>query len=126
MNNKANLNNDYEPTLFIPPELDAVLNSIPKYVLLVDESHHILYANSSLLATFNMEIGQILGGYCPLIIHGKNEPIPECPLDDCLLDNKYIEREVYDVKNNAWISSAIYPTSLISLQRNAVPFAETK
>jgi putative nucleotidyltransferase with HDIG domain/PAS domain S-box-containing protein len=103
-----------EPVLYIPPELEATLCSLPTYALLVDEEHHILYANSSILSQLNLNPKDIIGGYCPLVIHGKNEPIPECPLEECVESNRYIENEVFDTNSGAWLSSAIYPTSLVT------------
>ena len=47
MKNELEESKDNKAMLVIPPELDAILCSIPSYVLLVDETHHILYANSS-------------------------------------------------------------------------------
>ena len=57
-----------------------ILDSLPFYVLLVDENHYILEANSAVYAQFGVKREDILGKYCPMVIHGLNHPFPGCPL----------------------------------------------
>jgi len=109
-----------EIILVIPPELDAILCAMPSCVLLIDDTHHILYANSAIISKFELDPRQIIGGYCPLIIHGKNEPIDECPLEKSVETNENVECEIFDEINQIWVSSAIYPTSLITTKGSKV------
>ncbi|MEK7397564.1 MAG: ATP-binding protein, partial [Candidatus Poribacteria bacterium] len=53
---------------------------------------------------------QIIGGYCPKVIHGSDEPILGCPLEEAVeKGNICVEREFYDQNSNIWVSSAVYP-----------------
>jgi signal transduction histidine kinase len=54
----------------------------------------------------------ILGRYCPLIVHGTEEPFEGCPLEEAAAQNIPVEREIFDKKTGRWVRSAIYPTRI--------------
>lgn len=120
MENRIESLNDDGIMLNIPIELDAILNSMSYYVLLVDDTHHILYANAAVQSRFGLDPKQLVGGYCPNVIHGMDRPIPECPLEESVITNSAVEREIFDEENDLWLSSAIYPTELLTLTGSKV------
>jgi PAS domain S-box-containing protein len=87
-----------------------ILDSVPFYVLLIDEHHHILQANSAVRAQLGVEPKDIIDKYCPKVIHGLDEPFYACPLEEAVEKGQAVEREALDPGSGRWVSSAIYPT----------------
>ena len=99
--------------LLLDDSLKTILDSLPYYAILLDEDHKIVFANKAVVRYKNdMHCSQFVGEYCPNVMHGINSPIKECPLIQSLATSKIVEKEVYDEKNESWVSSAIYPTGL--------------
>jgi len=90
----------------------AVLDALPFYVILLDGGHHILYANKAVRQYLHMEPEQIVGGYCPEVVHGLAHPFPGCPLEEAIAKGRLVERELFDPASGRWVLSAIYPTTL--------------
>ncbi len=90
----------------------GVLDSLPFYVLLVDSDHHIIMANSAVTKHLGKKPEDIIGGYCPKVIHGLDGPWYACPLEEAVEKGVGIEREVFDKEARRWINSAIYPTNV--------------
>jgi PAS domain S-box-containing protein len=91
-----------------------ILDAVPFYVLLVDADHYILEANSAVQTQLGVKREDILGKYCPLVIHGLKHPFPGCPLEEAAEENRAIERELFDSKSGRWLRSAIYPTRALT------------
>jgi PAS domain S-box-containing protein len=91
-------------------ELSDILDALPFYVMLVDEQHNILQANKAVETQLGMDPYDIIGKYCPSVIHGLESPIEGCPLEEAAEKNQVVERELYDEKSRCWIVSSIYPT----------------
>ena len=91
-------------------DLQMLLDVMPFYVMLVDAEHRILLANKALGRDLSVDPEKILGGYCPKVIHGSEEPYPGCPLEQALEEGRSVEREFFNPDTRRWVSSAIYPT----------------
>jgi len=91
-------------------ELSDILDAFPFYVMLVDEEHHILQANSAVRGALGVDPQAIIGEYCPLVVHGLDKPIDECPLEEAAQTNQAVEREIFDPASKRWIRSSVYPT----------------
>jgi len=91
-----------------------ILDAFPFYVLLVDKDHYILEANSAVYTYLGVKREDILGKYCPMIIHGLPKPFEGCPLEEAAEKNQAIERELFDPKSGHWIVSAVYPTGVLT------------
>ncbi len=76
--------------------LQSIIDALPFYVLIVDEDHRIVLGNKIILEQLNMDLEEIIGEFCPKIVHGSDFPIPECPLEDCVKCGDSIEKEIYD------------------------------
>ena len=87
-----------------------LLDVIPFYVMLVDEEHKILLTNKALRSDLGLDLEKIIGGYCPKVVHGIEEPYPGCPLEEALERGQSVEREFFNSETGRWVSSAIYPT----------------
>ncbi len=95
-------------------EILDILDAFPFYILLIDADHYILEANKALHTQLGVKREDIMGKYCPLIIHGLQGPFPGCPLEEAAAENRAIERELFDAKSGRWVRSAIYPTRALS------------
>jgi PAS domain S-box-containing protein len=94
----------------IPFDVQMLLDVIPFYVMLVDEEHEILFTNKALRSDLGLDPEKIIGGYCPEVVHGMDEPYPGCPLEEALESGKSVEREFFNSETGRWVSSAVYPT----------------
>ncbi len=91
-----------------------ILDALPFYVLLIDEHHYILHANRAVQVHTGLEPKEIVGQYCPKVIHGLDEPYYACPLEEAVEKGEAVEREAFDQASGRWINSAIYPTGRLT------------
>lgn len=90
--------------------VSAILEALPFYVLLLDEHHQILQANSAVREQLGLTPEAIVGKYCPTVVHGMNEPWYACPLEEAVETGRAVEREALDQQSGRWMRSAVYPT----------------
>jgi PAS domain S-box-containing protein len=93
-----------------------ILDAVPFYVLLVDADHNIIEANKAVYRHLGVKREDILGQYCPKVIHGLDHPFHGCPLEEAAEKNKAIQREIFDENTGRWVVSAIYPTRSLTRQ----------
>ncbi|MDO8578558.1 MAG: ATP-binding protein [Dehalococcoidales bacterium] len=91
------------------PEITGLLEALPGYVLLIDEEHRILQTNKAAREIFGIDTKDIIGGYCPKVIHGSDKVWPGCPLEEVIQKGQPVEREVFDEKSGRWLESTISP-----------------
>jgi PAS domain S-box-containing protein len=96
--------------------LQALLDAIPFYVMLIDAEHKILLANKALKRDLGVDPNTIIGGYCPQVVHGTREPYPGCPLERALEQGKSVVHEYFNAENKRWVSSDVYPTGATTAQ----------
>ena len=102
----------------VPRSVDAnlglrisdILEAFPFYVLLVDGRHRIVQANGVVREQLGLTPDEVVGEYCPKVIHGSDEPWYACPLEEAAETGRPVEREVLDRATGRWVRSAIYPT----------------
>ncbi len=99
-----------------------ILDALPFYVMLVDEHHHILKANRAVQAQLGLKPEDIIGKYCPEVVHGLSEPWYACPLEEAVRKGQAVEREALDQKSGRWIRSAIYPTGKLTPDGSRILF----
>ena len=95
--------------------IQDIINVFPYYVIIVDEDHDILLANDKILNTLGKSVDDIVGHYCPNVIHGTNDVFPGCPLEEALQKDRFIEKDLLDPFYKTWVSSAIYPMNFCEL-----------
>jgi putative nucleotidyltransferase with HDIG domain/PAS domain S-box-containing protein len=96
-------------------EIQEIFDSLPFYVMLIDDRHHILMANKAVRSALGVDPAQIIGQYCPKIIHGLDHPFPGCPLEEAVEKGGSAERELFDPAYKRWLLSCAYPTSLSTI-----------
>ncbi len=87
-----------------------IQDALPFYVLLVDEDHHIWQANQAVRTQLGVDPKDIIGKYCPKVIHGVDGPFDGCPLEEAAKAGQVVERDLLDPKSGRWLRSGIYPT----------------
>jgi len=103
-----------------------LINNLPFYVMLVDDTHHILLVNNAIKKRTGMNPEEMIGKYCPKMLHGLNGPFPGCPLEEAVEKGHGIEREFLEPKSGRWVTSCIYPTELNTSDHRAVFFHMTQ
>lgn len=86
-----------------------IINALPFYVIIVDTSHTILEANQAVYTHLGVKPEDIIGKYCPLIIHGTDHPFEGCPLEEAAGKDVAIERDLLDKKTGRWVRSSVFP-----------------
>ena len=94
--------------------IQHLLDAFPFYVLLVDSRHNIVAVNQQIMQDFKVSPQQLIGAYCPIILHRSNAPIPECPLVEASEKGEAVERELFDSGTGRWIWAGVFPTQLIT------------
>jgi PAS domain S-box-containing protein len=96
--------------------VQEAFDTLPFYVFLVDAKHHILLANKALSQSLGLDLKQIIGAYCPLLMHELDQPLPGCPLEAVLEKNQAVEREWFDSRHGRFLRSVVYPTGRITAE----------
>lgn len=100
-----------------------ILDALPFYVLLIDKNHRILLANKATRNTLGKEAGDIVGEYCPRVVHGlEHGSYPGCPLEQAVSSNEPVEWEHFDDEKGRWFKTAVYPTTALSIDGQGVYF----
>jgi putative nucleotidyltransferase with HDIG domain/PAS domain S-box-containing protein len=90
--------------------IQEIIDTLDFYVLLVDETHHIVLANETTGRILGLENSQIVGKHCPKLIHGVEGTFPGCPLEIAVKSGNTEAVELYDPGHGRWFDSRIYPT----------------
>ncbi len=106
----------------LPLAVTDILEALPFYVMLVDDQHYILQANQAVNDQLGLKAEDIIGKYCPEVIHGLKEPWHACPLEEAAESGKAVEREAFDQKSGRWIRSAIFPTGRFTREGRRIFF----
>jgi len=92
--------------------VQALIDALPFFVLLVDRDHHILAVNETTTEALAEVPASLLGRHCPRAIHGSDTPFPGCPLEETVRCGCATERVLHDAEQQKWFLSAVYPTRL--------------
>ena len=96
------------------PSGQEILDSLPFYVFLVNSQHRIMAGNTAVRRDLGLDPAQLVGAYCPSVIHGCKNPVANCPLAEALKHGRAAEREVFDAKSGKWLNAAVYPTPMVA------------
>ena len=100
--------------------LQDVLDALPFYVLLVDPDHYILAANEAVQTQLGVKRKEILGKYCPQVIHNLESPFEGCPLEEAAKTGRSHVTELFDQGTGRWVTSAVYPTRARTLEGKTI------
>jgi len=105
--------------------IQLLIDSLPDYIILVDSSHNIIMTNNS-VKNMGYSPEDLLGGYCPRVIHGSDSPIPECPLEEAVRSGSSKVVEFYDESNDRWFLSAVYQTPFKTKNNETIYFHQLR
>lgn len=105
--------------------VQAMIDSLDFYAFLVDEEHTIVLANRATAATLGKNPEDLIGGYCPKLIHGVDK-FPGCPLEEAVDSGAIVEKLINDEQHNAWILSILYPLPFTTAGGKKVYFHTTR
>ncbi|MFH0916955.1 MAG: histidine kinase [bacterium] len=108
------------PNANLELHVSDILEAFPSYVLLLDEHHRVLQANSAVREKLGLTPEAIVGKHCPAVVHGLDEPWYACPLEEAVEKGQAVEREALDEESGRWIRSAIYPTGSLDREGGRV------
>jgi PAS domain S-box-containing protein len=91
-----------------------LLDSIPFYVIIIDETHHIITANKAVRKVLGVDPDAVVGMYCPKAVHGLGGPYPGCPLEEAAKNNRSVVKQMYFSENKMWAKSAAYLTNKLT------------
>jgi diguanylate cyclase (GGDEF)-like protein/PAS domain S-box-containing protein len=90
----------------------GILDALPFYVLLVDSTHSLYFANKAVRETFGLSLEEITGQFCPQLVHGMDS-YPGCPVREAIRTNSYCEKEHFaEELGGRWLLAAAYPTGV--------------
>jgi PAS domain S-box-containing protein len=89
--------------------IQELIDAFPSYVMLVDSTHKIVFANKTVKSDFGMDPQSLIGQYCPKAIHGLDGPFPGCPLEKAVRGNCAVQLELFDSRRGLWFSSGAFP-----------------
>ncbi len=95
-------------------EIRNLIDPFPFYVLMVDCDHRVVMANEALYRTYGLKPEDVLGAFCPKLIHGLDGPFKGCPVEEALEKQESVERELYDEQQDLWMMSGAYLTNLVT------------
>ncbi|MCX6561242.1 MAG: HD domain-containing protein [Candidatus Aminicenantes bacterium] len=102
--------------------LQVLLDALPSYVILLDAQHRILLANQAAHAAVGRPADEVIGHFCPRIIHGLEGPFPGCPFEEAEKTGASVFREFYDPLSKSWLETSVHPTSFRTADGQAVFF----
>jgi DNA-binding CsgD family transcriptional regulator/PAS domain-containing protein len=94
--------------------ISNIINVFPQFIVIIDEEHTILHANTAILNALNMNLDEISGAFCPKAIHNINGPFSGCPLEESLREDKIVEKELLDPFYHNWVMSSIFPMNYVT------------
>ncbi|HSN89902.1 MAG TPA: ATP-binding protein [Anaeromyxobacteraceae bacterium] len=100
--------------------LRILIDAVPDQVLLVTASHHVVAANAAFLRAFHVTAASACGSYCPRLVHGRETPVPECPLEASIASGQVTDSEIFDDGHGTWVRALISPTPLVDQRGEAV------
>lgn len=89
-----------------------LIDAIPYYVLILDGEHRIHASNRVTADAFSMTRGEIIGQYCPRLVHQTDGPFPGCPLEQSVRSGQPATVDIFDDRYGTWVRSSTYPTEM--------------
>jgi two-component system cell cycle sensor histidine kinase/response regulator CckA len=75
-------------------EWEQTFDTVPDPVLVLGEQFRVKRANRAAARVFGLEFSQLIGQPCYQVVHGRDEPIPECPLQRMLVTGKEARADI--------------------------------
>jgi two-component system cell cycle sensor histidine kinase/response regulator CckA len=89
-----------------------ILDALPFQAFLIDSKNQVLACNQSLANEIGTGCTDAVGARCHELIHGIDEPIPGCPLEESVVTGRSVEEDLFDPWRGCWTRVSIYPTQV--------------
>jgi len=90
-------------------EWQTTFDSTKELFMLLDKDYKIIRTNKATREFLGMPFEKIIGNYCFKLIHGTDEPYPECPLARLMKSQSHEESEIFIKERNIWASVSVDP-----------------
>ena len=90
-------------------EWQETFDAAEEMIMLLDADFRIIKANKATADFFASPLEEIVGKPCYQLMHGAEEPPPECPFARMLQTRKHEEAEMYMEDRDIWASVAVDP-----------------
>ncbi len=90
-------------------EWESTFDAMSDWVSVIDLDHQILRSNRSGEKFLSIPLGEMIGQTCYKLVHGSEEPIPECPLQKMLQTHEHETVDLYVQEMNRWLRVSIDP-----------------
>lgn len=90
-------------------EWRTTFNSTSDLFFLMNKDYRITQANQAVSAFLKLPLDNIIGNYCYELMHGKTNPLPECPLTKLRRSMKHEDAEFYLEVQNIWVQETVDP-----------------
>ena len=90
-------------------EWELTFNSINDLISIHDEDFRIVKVNKAFADTFGMENAELIGKKCYEIIHGTEEPWPNCPHSQTLGCGKSVTEEFWEPRRGRYLEVSTSP-----------------
>ncbi len=91
----------------VSKEWQATFDATNSAIWILDKNQRVVRSNKTAELYFQQPIDEMIGRYCWEIVHGTNQPIPECP---CPLARNSLERETMELQiGEKWFEVAVDP-----------------
>ena len=77
-------------------EWELTFDTVPDPVMILDDQHRIRRANRAAARLLGTEFSQLIGQFCYTVVHGLNEPHPDCPYKLLLETGEEVRRDVVE------------------------------
>ncbi len=69
-------------------------------------------ANKATEMATGLKVSDLIGKYCPKVIHGLDGPYPGCPLEEAVKKGHGVECDFQDTSSGLWLNSMAHPTDM--------------
>ncbi len=88
---------------------DITFDSISDPIAIIDRNHQLVRVNKAMADKLNISRDKAVGLKCYEAVHGKSEPIPQCPHAKLLSDGQVHIEEVYEERLGGWYLVSVSP-----------------
>lgn len=88
---------------------DITFDSISDPIAIINRNHQLVRVNKAMADKLNISRDKAVGLKCYEAVHGKSEPIPQCPHSKLLSDGRAHVEEVYEKRLGGWHLVTVSP-----------------
>ncbi len=87
---------------------EATFDAISDWVSIIDKNHNIIRSNNASKSLVDLSPKNVVGKHCHEIVHGRDCPIPDCPME-LAVNSKQRENMEIQLENGRWVQISVDP-----------------